>query len=669
MMHKAIDGLATRTGLMLAFAFISAFAALAALNFERAANRLTASQLELELQTGTRAISSLNELLRLRSSLSSLQLGRTLPEEQVAEATRVLDMIYVRADHVEGRLNQLQEGGQLTARTTTAGRAAIAALRDVVVAGDAVLTDGTLARPLDATLADARRAIIEYDELLSGLATQLREDQSRALDRLTLAFQLFNGAITLASLAALYFFRREVLTRQARERAERRADFLAYNDPLTGVPNRVRFHDAVEAHLNRQGRIALLLIDVDTFKSINDKLGHAMGDAVLRETAGRLRQATVTQGGMAARLGGDEFAVFLPFDDRDRVSGVMARILEACRRPVTLDGDSVSPTVSVGGAIGRHLGRLGAPTLDKLTQAADFALYVAKDAGRDCSRLFDRHLEEQFSVRRAMVRDLPAALKQGAIEVYLQPKVTLRDGVTYGFEALARWRRDGQIVPPDEFIHVAEESGLILDLDRYMIERSITLLTAHNADADDPVSVSVNISAKHLLQDGLEAALKDILSRHAFPAERLTLEITESVELDNWATVRRAVTEIRRMGIRISIDDFGTGYSSLAYLRMVSADELKIDKSLIREIDTSTEARFILDSVLDLAHSLNLDVVVEGVERPSQVYALQDFGVVYAQGYLYGKPHPAEEALQRLRANRVPPTSADQKSSQRPYFG
>ncbi len=249
-----------------------------------------------------------------------------------------------------------------------------------------------------------------------------------------------------------------------------------------------------------------------------------------------------------------------------------------------------------------------------------------------------------------MIEELPNAIRSGALDVYLQPKVTLPDGVVYGFEALVRWNREGVMVPPDRFVSVAEESGLILELDRYVMRRATQVTADINAELGRSYSISVNLSALHFSGRRIVGWVQAALADSRLPPSLLTLEITESVELGDWRGAQATVEELRESGTRVSIDDFGTGYSSIGYLHAISADELKIDRSLVERIETCDKSRFLVDTVLDMAGNLGLDVVVEGIETESQARVIHQLGGNKAQGFLYGRPMP-EETMRTLLRN------------------
>ena len=240
---------------------------------------------------------------------------------------------------------------------------------------------------------------------------------------------------------------------------------------------------------------------------------------------------------------------------------------------------------------------------------------------------------------------MPEAVRGGELEVFLQPKVDLVTMETLSFEALARWHRNGEILQPIEFISVAEETGMILEIDRFMLESAVEAIGAWNERHGTQYSISVNLSALHFRGDGDLSFVHETLDRHGFPPHLVTLEITETVQLANWTKVAPILAGLRDKGCRIAIDDFGAGFSSLAYLRRIKADELKIDRTLVREIETSDQAQFILDAVLELAHHLDLQVVVEGIETQSQLQRVREMGCRVGQGFLFSPPVPAEDAL------------------------
>ena len=655
MFNKGIDFLASRRGFFLAAVLMCLCSLAAGALFDRTANIIEASQVELGNHRSAKTTSAFNDLLRLTMVVQKIYDAETVTAELEDEFMSALDIIFVRAEHISTRVETLGTQGFAAESERflflqSSGQKAIDSLNAVIAAGDQLIENGFKSRggaiqTIESNTDAARKAVFQYFDEISLLEDDLVEHQSKTLVRLASATWVFLVAITVAGLMCLMFLRLEVKARKERERAERRADFLAYFDPLTELPNRVQFQDRVSTALSRPGAVTLLLFDLDNFKDINDQLGHAMGDAVLREVAQRVQEKVEKYDGFAARLGGDEFAAFLPTDDDVQIEAICTDLLHDCAKPVSRAGDTVRPGVSIGAASNTRISPAMDVNLEIITKIADFALYASKSSGRACFTLYNKELEQKYMDRRAMVEELPKAIASGALEVFLQPKVRLEDGNVYGFEALVRWLRNDKVVPPGDFIQVAEESGLILELDRFMVERSVEILAKWNEENGTAFSVSVNLSALHFLQDGVPAFVPRVLDAFAIDPALITLEITETVQLGNWDKVGRSLAALRETGCKISIDDFGTGYSSLAYLRTISADELKIDKSLVDEVETSGEARFILDAIYDLSCSLNMTVVVEGIEREEQAEVLRTMGFANGQGYFFGRPLPALEAL------------------------
>lgn len=506
-----------------------------------------------------------------------------------------------------------------------------------------LITETDEARRLLFVFLDERRR--HYD-----LFTRNQQAQIERQSVLLLAFLL---SLTVAGSAAFLFFRRESRMRRKFESANERAHFLAFYDPLTTLPNRVLFRERVEKMIATGSPVAMIFADMDKFKAINDTFGHAMGDAVLKSVASQLRRIAAQHDGQAARLSGDEFAVAIPNVTPSAIEDIGNALISACALPVMMENESVVPEMSLGVATtdgDRH----AEPSFDLMLRMADFALYAAKSSGRGQLTVFDAELEAQFNERRTLMSELPGAILDGSIEVYLQPKFMVDSRRVYGFEALARWYRDGALLPPGEFIELAESSGAIVELDLYILRNAARLIADWNRREGQQLSVSANFSAAHFRSLDIVDQVAAALNASGLPPHLLTLEITETVQILNWEQVRRAMKRIRQLGCRVAIDDFGSGYSSLAYLRAIEADELKIDRFLMSEIESSQEARFILDTVVDLAHSLRMEVVVEGVETDSQLQSLKALGCRKAQGFLMGRPTPALDALAMFGAPATP---------------
>ena len=471
------------------------------------------------------------------------------------------------------------------------------------------------------------------------------------------------GILMLAAaglICVLGLFRREALANARRSQAENRVARLAYTDALTGIANRTRFFDTLACALANSDEVTVCLLDLDQFRELNERRGRALGDAVLRDLAQRLSRAASNVDGHAARLGSDNFAVLLPFDDAQKVAIFLKRMSDECCQPVSKGNDMVVPSVSIGVASASHLPDGIAITHESMIRVADFALNAAraKESGNGVA-VYDTDMESSFVDRKTMVEQLPRAMADGALEVYLQPKANLETAEVTGFEALVRWTRSGVSVPPQDLIRIAEDSGLILDLDRYMLDHAIGVVADWNRRHKTDFSLAVNISARHVFQDDIVAVVADSLEKHRMPPELLTVEITETMELGNWKNAEEALSRLRALNCRISIDDFGIGYSSLAYLLAIKVDELKVDKSLIDGIE-SGESLPILEAVLHLSRQLNLYVVVEGVEREAQAECLIKAGFIHGQGYLYGRPRPAIEWLADVTYGVTDPSARDE---------
>ena len=655
MLNGRIDFLASRAGFVLTMVLLCAATLMAAYGFNRSTNEILATQVELENHQTANTHSALSDLVRLTNEILEGVAGGA-ETRVLASILSSVDILYVRADHMETRLENLQglflrDPTYVSAETMLqSGADAVSAIQVLVEDADAALSSGNaLAVMSSAALVerakDARMALFRYLDETDKLEQRMLARQTKKVVLLSRATYLFLALITLAGLACLRLLRREIIARKARDKAQRRADHLAYFDPVTGLANRVQFQDRVDAFLTPGARGALILIDLDGFKEINDRHGHVVGDSVLKYIGRCIRAEAESNLGFAARLGGDEFAVFLETDSTAFLKTFCMSLIAECARPTQIGDERVSPGISIGLATTTQLAVVDTPRFEDLMRVTDFALYASKSAGRGRYTLYDSELERAFKERRRLMKDLPRAILQGELEVYLQPKVDLRSGRVRGFEALVRWRRDGTVLPPADFIQIAEESGRIVDIDRYVLDASVRIIADWNRRYSTDFSISVNLSGLHFRRAESLSFVNDSLSRHRLPPELLTLEITETVQIANWEQVGESVAELRNRGCRISIDDFGTGYSSLAYLRTISADELKIDKSLIAEIETSGESQFILDAVLDLARSLGLEVVVEGVERPEQREILCKLGCIQGQGFLFDRPKPAEDAL------------------------
>jgi diguanylate cyclase (GGDEF)-like protein len=429
---------------------------------------------------------------------------------------------------------------------------------------------------------------------------------------------------------------------RGQRRVEERVQYLVHHDPLSGAMNRVSFHEALLRACARRPpqRFAVLCLDLDHFKEINDTHGHSAGDDVLRQVGERLR-ALVRDDDCVARLGGDEFAILQSrVADRQDVATLAQRIVQSLSVPYELNGESVAGGVSVGAAI--H--GVDATDDEGLMHRADLALYRAKSIGRGTFSFYDAALDQDLQHRRALTRDLREALDQGGLSLHFQPLYRAHDQALTGYEALLRWNHPTHgPISPAEFIPLAEASGLIDPIGRWVLLQAC----AEAATWPAPLTVAVNLSAAQFRAGRLVDTVRTALAQSGLPAHRLELEITESLLMVNTEQVVSALRELSTMGVQIAMDDFGTGYSSLAYLWRFPFNKVKIDRAFTQALDTDPKVDLIVQSIISLAHALKIRVNAEGVETGPQRDALQRLGCDELQGFLLGRPQPVEALAHR----------------------
>lgn len=424
----------------------------------------------------------------------------------------------------------------------------------------------------------------------------------------------------------------------------------AFHDQLTGLPNRALFLDRLEHALHRRHAdsrsVAVLLLDLDDFKTVNDSLGHVEGDLLISLAAGRLATSVRAQD-TAARLGGDEFALLLDDLDLDEVIVIAERILDAFSTPFELTERAVRIGVSVGIALGSP--RLETPK--EMVRAADLAMYAAKANGKDQYRLFEEAMLEASLERLRLLIDIRGAVERGEFCVQYQPVVLLPSGTIVGMEALVRWvHPERGLMQPTDFIPLAEASGTIIALGEFVLREACRQARGwqESRPGQAPMAVNVNVSGSELANPGLVASVALALSDSGLCPELLTLEITETdVARESDATVHR-LRQLKEMGVGIAIDDFGTGYSSLSYLRSFPVDIVKIDRSFVDRVTTSPRDLALVRAIVGLAHSLHMITVAEGVETAAQVRRLSSVGCDQAQGYAFGRPLDAAVAAELM---------------------
>ena len=435
---------------------------------------------------------------------------------------------------------------------------------------------------------------------------------------------------------------------------------LAYEDTLTGLPNRARLRErlaeALDTARGAGAHVAVMMLDLDRFKLINDSLGHPAGDQVLRLVAARL-QTTLRDTDMVARLGGDEFAIVLPDGSAERVQRVAQRILGELEAPIPLDGQAVDVSASIGVACHPEHG----DDPDVLMRHADVAMYAAK-RGNTGWAAYDPQRESGRMTHLSLLGELRHAIEHDELSLYYQPKLDLVTGQVRRAEALVRWiHPERGFVSPGEFVPFAEQTGAIKQLTRWVLARGIRQVADWRAAGLD-IAVSINVSTRDLMSPDLTEYVSDQLARQGTPPDRVCLEITESGFMEDPTHALATLERLHGLGLMLSVDDFGTGYSSLAYLKKLPVSELKIDQSFVRDMVTNEDDATIVRSTIELGHNMGLEVTAEGVEDGAGLEMLRDLGCDQAQGYFIAKPMPAPQFEDWLRARapeREVPEPAD----------
>ena len=440
--------------------------------------------------------------------------------------------------------------------------------------------------------------------------------------------------------------RDEVASRQS---AQSRLAYLASHDPLTALPNRTLFNERFSAELQvarRRGRkLALLYVDLDNFKDVNDTLGHAVGDTLLQQVSTRI-QELVRPGETVARIGGDEFALLqVDPEDAAQAGDLGERLMMALCQPFEVDGRPIF----IGASIGITLFPKDADQLELLHRNADLAMYRAKSDGRNRCHFFDETLNQEVHRRALLEQALrePSMLSQ--LHIVYQPQFEVRSERLSGVEALVRWEHpEHGMIPPHEFIPVAERSGLILDIGTWVLWESCRQAAAWRAAGLPQITMSVNVSTLQFRVGNMPALVAEVLRATGLPAAWLELEITETGIMHDMHVAAETLVALHEQGVSLAIDDFGTGYSSLSYLRSVPVDRLKIDRSFIMDVTTSEDAAVVAATIVRLAHSLRLQVVAEGVETLAQAEFVRQTGCAFVQGFYYSEPMSAVEVADML---------------------
>jgi len=609
---------------------------------------------------------------------------------QASEATRLSD-VYERARFAVGeeesleRKYRLEPGREVRTKYEAAAGDLVRALREIRRAGvpaDRALADdllrthtrylGAIGRMFAAVDAGDTRRVLSIDargvdplfgaieERVNAAAAAHHAAAERSLRALRATDQFVltaTIAVFALGLLLLGFFGLQLtrLHRALQAHAAER-EHTALHDSLTGLPNRLLFGDrlshAVSAAQRDPAAFSILMIDLDRFKEINDTLGHAIGDLLLQEVGARL-QGALRPGDTVARLGGDEFALLLPSAGSEEAREIAERTLATLRESFPLP----NVTVSVDASIGIVTYPTHGLDADTLMQRVDVAMYLAKGQGGG-GTFYDPARDPYDPARLALAGELRRAIEQDELELHYQPKFDTRTLQLGGVEALVRWRHPERgLLGPDEFIPLAEHTGAIRGLTQLVLRKATHQLAAWQADGLD-LSVAVNLSVANLLDHGLVDDIAAILEQEGAPAERLELEITESMLMSDPERAKELLKQLTAMGIRLSIDDFGTGHSSLAYLRRLPISEIKIDRSFVRHLAVDDGDAAIVRATIELSHSLDLKVVAEGVEDARSLELLRELGCDGAQGYHLARPAPAADLNDLLRAHGCAAASA-----------
>jgi diguanylate cyclase (GGDEF)-like protein len=562
------------------------------------------------------------------------------------------DEVALRYDILAGRVKMLNEGDFHALLERDPQHQSTLRRLDATLDGMEPLIE-ELERP--GNVQRAIDALKSFDGSLSQIAStvliygsELVQKDQQELVRLHWIFSAIAGSLILIGVVLILLLNRH---NRLLVRAHEELHVLAHQDALTGLPNRVVLRNQLEqalAGMKPNGRtIAVSYLDLDHFKDVNDSFGHETGDELLKAVADRLRDCIPPEEGavrnLISRFGGDEFAILQTGIRRPEQSAALAaRIVKALQAPFSVNGQEIFIGTSIGIALPQ-----GPVTPSQILKHADMALYYAKADGRGTFRFFETSMDAQLQSRRALEVDLRKAMTNGEFELFYQPQINIEENEIGGYEALLRWHHPERgLVPPGEFIPVVEDTGLIVPLGDWIIEQACKEAAAWPRN----IHVAVNLSPVQFRNRGLVQSVSRALKASGLAPNRLELEITESVLLqDNEMTVS-TLHQLRRLGVRIAMDDFGTGYSSLSYLRSFPFDKIKIDQSFVREMSQRADCLAIVQSVANLGASLGMPTVAEGIETEDQLRQIQAAGCTDAQGYYFGRPKPARELVHTLAA-------------------
>jgi diguanylate cyclase (GGDEF)-like protein len=494
-----------------------------------------------------------------------------------------------------------------------------------------------------------------------------REAETRVQSLARLEFGLLSVGLLLLLAEAMFLFRpavradrrrwQEVTVRHADQRRRDRAelDYLAQFDQLTGLPNRMLFRDRLDQAIKRARRsggwASVLFVDLDNFSVVNDQLGHEVGDELLRRAAQRVSE-TVRAADTVAHLGGDEFAIVVEgTDDTTAAESVAEKAVTSLNEPYRIDGRDIQVSASIGVAVFPVDGE----DADALLRDSALAMYAAKDMGRNGVQFYTTELRRRTSERIELLASLRTAIDTpGQLSLWYQPKLEIATGRLTGVEALVRWHHPQHgLIMPDRFIPIAEETGLIIPLDRWVLQEACRQLRVWTDDGMDDFVLSVNVSSRQFHQGELTSEVQEALLASDVEPNRLEVEVTEGTLIDDIEPARVTLDRLRDLGVRISIDDFGTGYSSLSYLKRLPIDVLKIDRSFIHALPDDLDDAAISEAIVSLGHTLKMEIVAEGVETQDQFDFLGELGCDTAQGYLIAAPLPEAQFAEFVTGARL----------------
>jgi diguanylate cyclase (GGDEF)-like protein len=517
---------------------------------------------------------------------------------------------------------------------------------------------GNLVAQHPAQIPDYRWPVLTNERGLYDYGTQVgRIETIHSLDSLY-EWTIILSVISIA-LALLAYWGLRVVPLRLLSSAWDRVSYMASHDALTDLPNRVTFLDRLQLALagaaRAGGGVTVYSLDLDRFKDVNDTLGHASGDELLVQVAKRVKDC-LRQEDTLARLGGDEFAIIQPgLDSPESAAGVAERIIATLGKRFQLDGTDTHIGVSIGITISSSDDKAKP---DQLLVKSDLALYRSKHEGRGTYRFFQEEMNAALMERKAVERDLRAALQNNELKLHYQPQISLATRRIIGMEALLRWHHPERgNIPPATIIPIAETSGLMGPLTEWVLRTA-----CRDAMSWKPLTVAVNLSPTLFLENNLGAMVKSILEETGLPAAQLELEITEEILMTETDRILGILGELKEIGVSIAMDDFGTGYSSLSYLRKFPFDKIKIDRSFVNEVDENPAAKEIVRAIINMGHALKMQVNAEGVETTEQANMLQDEGCEELQGYLYGYPMKKEDMDLLLKTTRSivsPPDDAE----------